>query len=402
MSSLGNFCVLLFILHVTSIGEFGAFSIAYAYYFLCLNIARSLVLEPYLIRHSARDITGNPEAGWVAVDAALTLGVLAALVSGILVAPFQHALPLRAILTMAVIVPGLLYQDAWRYFHFSQGRPSRALLTDTIWTATLLIGLTIVLLVGTQGEAALIAATLAWGASGLIAAIVESVYARHLPSLIGAPAVIRSYADLGARYSIEFIVERGAGQIGIILVGALAGLQAVGAITAGRTALAPVTTLYSGVAAYAMAEGARVHRDGALNPRSFAARHSLVLGGVAILVGVALAVVPHAVATRAFGDNWASARAVLLPIVIFVGAAGVSEGPRCTLRILQAAKATLRARSLVALLVLIGASLGAVAYGAEGAAWGMAGGSLVGALLWWAQLLATSGPIRLLSEPDLG
>jgi hypothetical protein len=68
-----------------------------------------------------------------------------------------------------------------------------------------------------------------------------------------------------------------------------------------------------------------------------------------------------------------------------MAAAGAITGASIGLRALVAARRSLRARLLVSLLQLVGATGGAAAGGARGAAWGLAIAGFLGAAVFWRQ-----------------
>jgi O-antigen/teichoic acid export membrane protein len=169
----------------------------------------------------------------------------------------------------------------------------------------------------------------------------------------------------------------------VIGIGALAGLAEVGAIRAAQLLLGPLTVIYLGVSLAGLPEGIRALHVSKAKLRRACALWSAELAVCALGVGVFASILPDRFGTMLLGENWPSANTVVFPLSVSMAASGIIMGAGIGLRALAAARLSLRARLIVAPLVLVAALLGAATGGARGAAWGFAAAYSVGCLVWW-------------------
>jgi hypothetical protein len=112
----------------------------------------------------------------------------------------------------------------------------------------------------------------------------------------------------------------------------------------------------------------------------------LLSGGLAAVVmacGLIALAVPASVGTAILGPTWAPAHRVLLAVAVSFAAFGASIGGLVGLRALAAAKLSLRARLVSGPSAVVPAIAGAAVAGTQGAAWGYAIGTCIGAVAWW-------------------
>ena len=131
LSSGSNFLLSLVLVRSVSPHSFGAFGIALVTFHAVLSLSRTQVSEPLVIRFSNSSDEDWKRASRSSTGFALTLGVLGA--SGMVIFGLFTAGALRtSLLTLAIFLPVLLVQDAWRFAFFAQGRPARAAANDFI------------------------------------------------------------------------------------------------------------------------------------------------------------------------------------------------------------------------------------------------------------------------------
>jgi hypothetical protein len=128
---------------------------------------------------------------------------------------------------------------------------------------------------------------------------------------------------------------------------------------------------------------------------------SVVLATAAIVWGLVIFTLPTSVGISLLGENWSGAHEVLIPVTITVAAAGASIGAWTGLRALAAAGASLRARTLTALLTLLMGTSGALVAEARGAAIGLACASVLATAVWWHAYASMARSRRIASRPDL-
>jgi O-antigen/teichoic acid export membrane protein len=385
-SSLTNFLVAVAVARVATSAEFGAFSIAVTIYYFLLELVRPLALEPLLIRYSGKDGASTRAAASGAASTALAVGVFSGAV--LLAAGAVGPDSVRPVLTaLAVVLPGLLVQDACRYALLAAGDARFAALTNVVWTV---VSLCVFVVLSATAAADAGSLLLGWGLAGTLCAAVGLVRTRSRLAPGRVSAWLREHRELSPRFVVEYLIDAGAFQLTILLVGLIGGLSALGALNGARLLLGPVGVVFLAMAGLAVSEGSRLRdaRDRRLVP-------AIRIVGVALtLLTLAwtamLLLLPTDVGVALLGETFAEAEALLPLLGLYWAARGAIVSAKWGLRIFAAARNSLRAMSLVAPMTLIGGAVGAVLGDATGAAIGLAAASAAGAGVWWWQLgLAT-------------
>ena len=200
LSSLTNFALGLIVARSVDTTALGAFSFAFLAYAVGLGVNRALASQPLVIRYSATApnqwVSGVAAAGGVT----LWVGALSALIAATIAAWSSGTLR-DAFLALALVMPGLLYQDAWRYAFFAENRATFAFLNDLAWTVVMVPALwaSLVLWPGSVGGP-----VLAWGGAATVAGLLGFAQTRILPRPWGARSWLREHWDLVPRYVGEF------------------------------------------------------------------------------------------------------------------------------------------------------------------------------------------------------
>lgn len=387
LSSLTNYVVLLAALRSLSVSEIGQFTLAYTSTLLTLTIVRALVLEPLTIHYTVVPDETRRKATADAAGTSLGIGLLAVVATltaaAILVAPAREI-----VASVGLILPILLVQDAWRLHHFSSGRPWAAALNDATCLLFTVLATIVVLQQSESGVALLL---LGWGLGTFAGVIVGIIQSQTVPNLLGSRRWLWNNRNLGPHLAGERVAVTGAGQISLLVVGAIAGTHALGQIGASRTLMAPVTTLVSALAIFAVPEAARLLAHSPERVTRFVAAFSFV---VVSAVG-AIAVLAHALPDelgRVFaGDNWEVAKTLLLPVAVWTAASGARQGPSAGLRALAQGKTIIMLSVVGAPMLLIGAASGAYIGAGAGAAWGFAFVLCMIAGVWWIAYIKAIG-----------
>ncbi|MBI3748720.1 MAG: hypothetical protein HY262_07735, partial [Chloroflexi bacterium] len=129
--SLANFALGVVVARLVSPTEFGAFGVAFAVYLVALNVARGFATQPLTIRFGARDEEEFRRGVAESTGVALLLGVIGTGVSLAIGAVVGGDLGM-ALIALAVAMPGLLVQDAWRFVLFTSRRGQTAIVNDLI------------------------------------------------------------------------------------------------------------------------------------------------------------------------------------------------------------------------------------------------------------------------------
>ncbi|MDQ0708050.1 O-antigen/teichoic acid export membrane protein [Arthrobacter woluwensis] len=381
LNSASNFAMGIVVARAVPLADFGAYALAFAGYSLALGISRSLSTEPYAVRYSAVDDERARDAAGRSTGTALLIGSgLGALLAA--AAPLLDAGTRPLALALAVSLPGLMLQDAWRQVFFSAARGSGAFLNDLLWLLFMIPGFAWLMLSSSHSVAAYV---LAWGLAGTAAAVCGLLQARLWPRPAKMPAWAREHRGLWTRYLGENLAVNGAQQVLFAAIAAVAGMAALGQLKLAMVALGPVFVLVQGVGVVAVPEAARALRSG---PRSVnRVRHGssgLVAGGAAVW-GLVLLLLPLGWTTALLGPQWPAAAVLVLPLVLVQVGNGLRTGDAVMLRAMGQAHRGFVTRALTSGLSALAGLLGALLAAADGAAWAMAVAAALSAWLWAVQ-----------------
>jgi O-antigen/teichoic acid export membrane protein len=395
VSSLGNFAVVIFVARSLTPREFGIFSLAYVTYSFALNVSRGLATDPLVVRfsgveaaswrRSVRKAAGTATTVGIAIGAGCALVGLA--LSGSLGASF---------LALAVVLPGLLLQDSWRYAFFAAGQGRSSFLNDLTWGLALI---PFIALASRQGQVAWF--VVAWGAAGCVAALLGVFQARITPQLSGTRAWLAQQRALGARYLVENLSMSAVTQLRIMSVGAFAGLSAVGSVRGAEVMLGPWLMVVNGLSMVAVPEAARALRRSGRSLVVFCTGLALVQAVGVAAWGLTLAfVMPDAWGHRLLGSLWGPASALVIPTTLAFVGISFMNGAQAGLRALAMARRSMRTTLVCAGAYLTGGAGGALVGNAAGSAWGVAGATAVSGVIWWWQFRTGLRDFKPLEQPD--
>lgn len=381
LSSVTNFGVGIVVARAVSASDFGAFGIAFTTYLLIVGISRSLCTDPLLIRFSSENAAGRRLAVREASGAALALSLpMAALCAASAVA--GGGTLATTLLVLAAFVPGLLVQDSMRFAFFTLGQPAKATANDAFWLLFQLVAFSGLFMFADPTPATLLAA---WGAAATAAAIVGPFQADIRPSPRRAVAWVRTHADLGGRYLLDFFAIVGSVQLTIYGLAFSRGLSEAGSFRAAQLLLGPLNMLFIAALTTAVPEGVRMRERADGDLRTMCRLLAVFLPVVALPWVVALVVTPDRIGQAVLGPTWAGASRVVLPLGLATAVTGVLFAASSGLRALANARRALRARLLMLPLTLVGGLGGALFAGAGGSAVGLLGANSIGGAIWWVQ-----------------
>jgi len=394
ISSFTNFALGILIARSVSADDFGAFSLAFATYVVIVNLARAIGTQPLVIRYS-----GVPPADWrrgaaAAMGTMFTSGVvigLLCIVGGLLGGGTAGA----TFVALGIALPALLVQDGWRFVFFAGGRDRDAVFTDFVWAVALIA----FLVVATRLSPGVTGAVLGWGASAVVGGLVGAWRAGVVPRARATRSWLHEHRDLVGRYSAEVLIGLGANQATIYVVGLTAGLAQAGSLRAAQILLGPMHVVLQAAHLIAVPEGVRIRMR---RPERFRLAIGGLSLGLATVVGLwvlVLALLPVGVGQALLGDSWAEAQLVLVPLGLALIAQGVSGGALVGLRVLADAKSSLRARIIDSVSSFVLGVGGALLGGAIGAAWGVAAGEWVSAVIFVAFFLRSERLHRGIANP---
>lgn len=361
--------MLFLVIRLSTLVDVGAFGLVYTTFFMLLAAARGLSTEPLIVRY-----VGVPENEWrqaagSAAGVVLALGLAVGsciFVCGV----FWGGTVGLAFAAMAVVLPGLFVQDAWRLALFSQGNPRSACANDAVF---LVIQILVYVSIAWYGTLTMIALIVGWGMAATAAAAFGVIQTRTVPRLRRVRSWLRAHKDIGPAFAADYVVNRGAEQITLVVISAVGGLGALGAVTASRSLFAPLTTVQSGINSFALPEIARLHAERQFGPlHRFLWTVAIGMGMLMLAGGLVLWLVPQGIGTAIFNDNWRPARSLLLVMTVFSILNAVGYGLWIGLRGMAVAKETLVFRGVFGLVMVLAAGIGVHFSGAAGAVWGMA------------------------------
>ena len=197
VSSLSNFMVGIYTVHVLGAVQFGAFSLVFVTYGFVLNVSRGLATDPLVVRFSGTDLPtwrrAVADCTGTAAFAGLVMGACVLAAAGMLSGAVG-----AAFLALGLTLPGLLLQDSWRYSFFALGRGSQAFVNDTIWVVTVVPALVVLRL---TGHANVFWFVLAWGITGNIAAAPQAIMNQNTVLW----CVIRRNSSGGTSVSVQIV-----------------------------------------------------------------------------------------------------------------------------------------------------------------------------------------------------
>jgi O-antigen/teichoic acid export membrane protein len=381
-SSLTNFALGVLIARSVAPKDFGAFSLMFATYTLCLGLARSVTSEPLVVRfsHSAGEEWRSATAS--ATGAALLLGIVCG-TGCILFGVVSSGALAQAFVALGITMPGLLLQDTWRYAFFARGTGGQAFLNDLVWA---LIMFPVMAALIAAHHTSMSSLTLGWGGAGAAAGLLGILQAGIRPRPTLTSRWLRGQSDLASRFAGEFVALSGARQLSFYAVGAIAGLVAAGAIRGAQILLGPVQVLNNGIRLVAIPEAVRLSKKSVHRMRGMCNLLSAGLSAVALLAGATVAFLPDPLGRELLGPTWSMTREVAIPTALMMAAGGISTGAVIGLRALAAGQRSFAGRILVSVLQVAGTIGGAALGGAVAAAWGLALGVCAGIPVWQWQL----------------
>lgn len=379
VSSLSNFLLGLLVARAVDTATFGAFTIAYTTYVIVLGVARGAVAQPLIVRYSGSDEAtwraASGRAGGFAFAIGLVLGTLC-LVAGLAIGGGVGG----GLVAIGLVLPGLLVQDAWRYALFAHERGKAAFLNDLVWLAVQLPALGLVLWLAHDVA---FAALIAWGGAGTLAALIggRQVGVRLQPE--ASADWLREHRVLIPRYVAEATASLTSSQLALYGVGALAGLSTLGELRVGQLLIGPILVVFIGLQLVAVPQAVRALSVSVALLRRLCLVVGLAMAAIAAAWGVAVTLLPDEIGHALLKTNWDPGHRIVLLLALGLAASSFSSGALIGLRAFAAATRSLRATVISSSLATVTTVLGAVLFGAAGAAWGILLAHTAVMPLWW-------------------
>jgi O-antigen/teichoic acid export membrane protein len=381
MATLTNFLLSIYVVRSLGAAEFGAFSLAYVTYGFAINASRGLSIEPLLVRFSGTDLPRWKRATAGSTGTALLVGLVAG-TCALALAPLVGGVTGQAFLALGLTLPGLLLQDSWRYSFFALGSGHHAFINDAVWAAVQIPALVFLKM---SGHANVFWFVLAWGLAGGVGAAIAPLQARVMPDLAGATKWLSQHRDLGPRYLVENTGGNAADMFRSYAVTGILGLAAIGYIQAANLLMGPFKIVFFGLSLILMPEAARLLRRSPRRLPLFCAAVSAILGLLGLVWGAVLLVaLPRGLGHLVLGNIWRPTYPLVLPATIAILSSCATSGALLGLHALGAARRSLRAVLISAVVILPSALIGAETGGTLGTMRFVAAASWVGTLVcWW-------------------
>ncbi len=397
LSSLTNFALSVLVARSVGPTGFGSFTLVFAIYITALGISRAIASEPLLVHYSAVPTelwrTGTARATGTALLIGVSLGLACLISGGLTTGPLG-----RSFIVLGLTLPGLLVQDCWRYAFFARGRGFSAFANDLVAALALLP--VVLLLLRRGGDSVTWLALLGWGGAATVAALIGVSQAGVVPAPHRARSWWADERSLIPRFLGEYVAIGGASQMVVYVIGAIAGLAALGAFRAAYLVFGPIQVFYMGISAVAVPELVRALRDSPSRLLGTSRLLSLALMGIVLLWGAFIFLVPTPLGVAILGPMWHGVRPMSGGVMAgWIGTALIA-GAAGGLRALAAAKQGLGVRILGSVAAIGGGTIGVLLHGATGAIWGLAVAGWLEAGAWWWQYLRTLRAARTAHASD--
>jgi O-antigen/teichoic acid export membrane protein len=399
-SSVSNFALAVVVAHYSGASALGVFAILSTTYVLSQGLVRSLSSD-CLLTHAESDdrlMWTYERAGYLtAIVLAASLGALVLAVSGLL--PSSFTLPF---IVFAVSFPLMACQDYSRYIGISRYHPGYAIRLDMAWLVLFLIAYALLRHMGLM--------TLPWlfgawsGAGALVGVYTLRAHLARSRQRDLLTFWIRSERAVGLRFAGQFMLATSWTYLIFYLLVLVISFAGIGEIKLSQLALGPVTVMAAGLQSALIALAAERFRRASRD-----AMRLLVLGGVAMSAvtvawGVAVYAAPVHLMTSVLGPTWPQARLLVPFMALSFTFSGMAGAATSGLRAMRAARQNMRLALVMLPFLLLFFMGGAVMYGTQGAAGGLAASMGLYAVLGWLLLVHTArrfdpGADRVVEDP---
>lgn len=380
LSSASNLLAMLWVAHVVSAVDFGAFSLLMLVYTFVMGPINALVSMRIVVH--PEDADERPR--WV-LGSALLLGSVGglgcAVVGG---AQMMGGIEMgAAMLVLGCALPLLVVQDVGRWVAVARSRPIRAVALDGTWLVLMLAafaGLKVL------DAASLFTVTLAWAGTGACSALLLlAQYGVLRPREISL-VWLRERWNASWRLLVGNLTGGGSVLLGASLVAWVSSPLAVAAVRAAIFLGRPTTAIQNAIGASYAADVARNHPDNRELLRG--QRKIVALAALVALANlVALVLLPDALGARILGNVWPVISPLRLPTALWLLVAAAQAGAPPALVGRHQFQSVMVVQVITGLISAAALVIGAFAGGAAGAVWGLVIGQCATLVAWWAALL---------------
>jgi hypothetical protein len=300
-----------------------------------------------------------------------------------------------ALAALAIGLPLVLAQDAFRFALLSQRRARSAFLNDTLWLA---LSCAMLMTLRRLDTDSVFLSMLAFSAFALPSVIVGLTQTKAGLSLHAATRWVGSVCYLSSRLLAEYAVFMASSLLALtVLIGVFGDIELAGSLRGAQVLMGPITILMAATTIYLQPRMVVDHNAGRPIVAQGRNQSMLIISVTTIWIAL-LHLVPASLGTRVFGFTWFGAREQLLAVGLIFCFAGGSVGAinilRCTGRVAR----SLRAHLILACFVAIGTATGAAVNGSVGAVRGFTASSALGPVLLWRSALRSQSAITSQTE----
>lgn len=377
VSSAANLGLSLLAGRILGPGGLGTLVVGFSVYLVMVSVQRSLVTTPLVSSSSALSDPERLQATRSALTTLIALGLAATIVVAAVALPLSGAIARGLLVVLPWLLPSMV-QDFWRAILFRDDRPRAAAFTTSFRLLTMLLLAPLAWAVGND-----VAVAAAWGAGFLAASVVGFVQTRLVPARIpAAVAWWRTSAWPFGRWLVaqESVFTVANYAITFALIG-LIGAYAVGGLRAAETAFAPLSLLAPAIALPGLPALTRAADRGYLAAWQLALRLTLATVALTVLYFAVMFVIGEALLVLLYGGDFRQFSSLVVPIGMWQIVAASALGFTLLLNSTRRGHALLICGIVNSCAQLVLITVLAWTNGLTGAAWGLAAGTAVGAVV---------------------
>lgn len=394
LSSGTNFALTLIMARLLAPQAFGSFALATATWITLMGLNRAVLIQPFVIHAAGDALPAWRARARTASGAVLVVGACAGVaigLTGVVLGPASATGQVFVIL--GALAPFLVVQDFWRFAAFSRNRARAATANDALWAAVQAVCLVVIVRPHPTPGAAMVA----WGAGAAAGAALGMAQFRLTPVVSGATLRwARTTGRLGGWFGLANCLYAGSTQLVSIVVAAGSGTAGLGGLRAMQALLGPAQLVAQSGDSVALPAASRECASfGKRGLTTFARRYGLLLTSILGAYGAILVTGDHSIVRVVLGRPFVRYASLVLPLAIGLVATSWSLSGSVALRAARKGQLLVKGEALGALarIALVVSLLHF--YGVEGAAWGVALGSLLAAgAMWWLYMRGYKLPVK--------